>query len=185
MNIRKLDLRLLGCLDALITERNVTRAASRVHLSQPAMSSALKQLREVFRDPLLTRTQRGMVPTPRGIELAQSARAVLQDVKAMTSVTRPFEPAKSQRTFRIAMTDYTEFVLLPQLVRRLRIEAPGVNVAVTPHDGRTHVDELADGEIDLAIANFRNVSGRLRAANSSANASCAWRARITRRWESD
>jgi DNA-binding transcriptional LysR family regulator len=163
MNIRKLDLRLLDCLDALITERNVTRAASRVHLSQPAMSSALKQLREVFRDPLLTRTQRGMVPTPRGIELAQSARAVLQDVQAMTSAARPFDPAKSQRTFRIAMTDYTEFVLLPQLVRRLRIEAPGISVAVTPHDGRTHVDELADGEIDLAIANFRNVSGRLRA----------------------
>jgi DNA-binding transcriptional LysR family regulator len=163
MNIRKLDLRLLECLDALITERNVTRAASRTHLSQPAMSSALKRLRDIFRDPLLTRTQRGMVPTPRGIELAQSAQAILQGVNAMASGTLSFEPVTSQRTFRIAMTDYTEFVLLPLLVHRLRLEAPGVNVAITPHDGRTHADELADGNIDLAIANFRTVSGRLRA----------------------
>ncbi len=162
MNIRKLDLRLLECLDALITERNVTRAASRVHLSQPAMSSALKRLREVFRDPLLTRTRRGMVPTPRGMDLAHSARAVLQGVDAMSSGARPFEPMTSQRTFRIAMTDYSEFVLLPALIRRLQAEAPRINVAVTALDGRTNADELADGNVDLAIANFRDVSGRLR-----------------------
>jgi DNA-binding transcriptional LysR family regulator len=163
MNIRKLELRLLECLDALVTERNVTRAASRVHLSQPAMSSALKRLRDIFRDPLLTRTQRGMVPTPRGIELAQSARAVLQGVDAMASGARPFEPMTSERTFRIAMTDYSEFVQLPSLIRRLQAEAPRVNVAIRSHDGRRQADELADGDIDLAIASFRNVSGRLRA----------------------
>ena len=163
MNIRKLDLRLLECLDALVTERNVTRAASRVHLSQPAMSSALKRLRDVFGDPLLARTQRGMVPTPRGIELAQSARSVLQNVQAMSSGARPFEPATAERTFRIAMTDYAEFVLLPSLIRRLQVEAPHINVAIRPHDGRTQADELADGNIDLAIASFRNVSARLRA----------------------
>ena len=163
MNIRKLDLRLLECLDALVTDRNVTRAASRVHLSQPAMSSALKRLREIFHDPLLTRTQRGMAPTPRGIELAQSARAVLQGVDAMSLGARPFAPMTSQRTFRVAMTDYSEFVLLPALVRRLRAKAPKVNIAVTLLDIRTYTDELAGGEIDLAIANFRNVTGRLRA----------------------
>ena len=163
MNIRKLDLRLLECLDALVTDRNVTRAASRVHLSQPAMSSALKRLREIFNDPLLTRAQRGMAPTPRGIELAQSARAVLQGVDAMSLGARPFAPMTSQRTFRVAMTDYSEFVLLPALVRRLRAEAPKVNIAVTLLDIRTYIDELAGGEIDLAIANFRHVTGRLRA----------------------
>ncbi|HXX82948.1 MAG TPA: LysR family transcriptional regulator [Casimicrobiaceae bacterium] len=163
MNIRKLDLRLLECLDALVTERNVTRAASRVHMSQPAMSSALKRLRDVFGDPLLARTQRGMVPTPRSIELAQSARSVLQEVEAMSSGARPFEPATAERTFRIAMTDYTEFVLLPSLIRRLQVEAPHINVAIRPHDGRTQADELADGNIDLAIASFRHVSGHLRA----------------------
>src|SRR5215468_1868398 len=113
MNIRNLDLRLLECLDALVTEHNVTRAASRVHLSQPAVSSALKRLRDIFRDPLLTRTQRGMVPTPRGIELAQSARAVIQSVNSMVAGSPLFDPATAERTFRIAMTDYTEFVLLP------------------------------------------------------------------------
>jgi DNA-binding transcriptional LysR family regulator len=66
MNIRKLDLRLLECLDALVTERNVTRAAARVHLSQPAMSNALKRRRDIFRDPLLTRTQRGWRPRRAG-----------------------------------------------------------------------------------------------------------------------
>jgi len=162
MNIKKLDLRLLESLDALVTERNVTRAASRVHLSQPAMSSALKRLRDIFDDPLLMRTQRGMVPTPRGVELAQSARAVLERVNAMSSGARPFEPSTAERTFRIAMTDYTEFVLLPSLVRRLQVEAPHVNVAVRPHDGRAQADDLADGNIDLAIANFRHASGRLK-----------------------
>jgi len=69
----------------------------------------------------------------------------------------------AERTFRIAMTDYSEFVLLPPLVRRLRAEAPGTNVAVTPLDRRTRADELlVDGEIDLAISNFPEVSGRLR-----------------------
>ena len=137
MNIRKLDLRLLECLDALVTDRNVTRAASRVHLSQPAMSSALKRLREIFNDPLLTRAQREMAPTPRGIELAQTARAVLQGVDAMSLGARPFAPMTSQRTFRVAMTDYSEFVLLPALVRRLRAKAPKVNIAVTLLDIRT------------------------------------------------
>src|SRR5262245_44843175 len=141
MNIRKLDLRLLQCLDALITERHVSRAAYRVHLSQPAMSSALRRLREIFRDPLLTRTTRAMVPTLRGIELAQSARAVLQGVAAMASGARPFEPGTAERTFRIAMTDYSEFVLLPALIRRVRAEAPGINVAVTPIDWRTRADQ--------------------------------------------
>src|SRR5262249_6767861 len=162
MNIRNLDLRLLECLDALVTEHNVTRTAARVHLSQPAVSSALKRLRDIFRDPLLTRTRRGMVPTPRGVELAESARAILQGVEAMASGTRPFEPATAERTFRIAMTDDTEFVLLPSLIRRLQAEAPRVNVAVRPHDGRTQADDLADGNIDLAIASFRVVPGRVR-----------------------
>ena len=162
MNIRRLDLRLLECLDALVTERNATRAAARVHLSQPAMSSALKRLRDIFGDPLLTRAQRGLVPTPRAIELAESARSILQGVDAMAAGARPFEPAMSTRTFRIAMTDYAEFVLLPTLVRRLHREAPGVNIAVMPFDGRTQADALADGEIDLAIANIRRASGRAR-----------------------
>jgi DNA-binding transcriptional LysR family regulator len=162
MNIKKLDLRLLESLDALVTERNVTRAASRVHLSQPAMSSALKRLRDIFDDPLLMRTRRGMVPTPRGVELAQSARAVLERVNAMSLGARPFDPLTAERTFRIAMTDYTEFVLLPSLIRRLQVEAPHVNVAVRPHDGRTQAEDLADGNIDLAIANFRRASGRLK-----------------------
>ncbi|HEY1435883.1 MAG TPA: LysR family transcriptional regulator [Casimicrobiaceae bacterium] len=162
MNIRSLDLRLLECLDALVTERNVTRAAARVHLSQPAMSNALKRLRDIFRDPLLTRMQRGMAPTPRGIELAQSARSILQSVSTMAADARPFDPATAERTFRLAMTDYTEFVLLPKLIRRLQLEAPRVNVAIRPHDGRTQRDDLADGEIDLAIANFRCVSGPMR-----------------------
>src|SRR6516225_764974 len=162
MNIKKLDLRLLESLDALVTERNVTRAASRVHLSQPAMSSALKRLRDIFDDPLLMRTRRGMVPTPRGIELAQSARTVLERVNAMSLGARPFDPSTAERTFRIAMTDYTEFVLLPSLIRRLQVVAPHVNIAVRPHDGRTQADDLADGNIDLAVASFRHASGRLK-----------------------
>ena len=163
MNIRKLDLRLLACLDALVTERNVTRAASRVHLSQPAMSSALKRLRDIFQDPLLTRTPRGLVPTPQGMELAQSARAILHGVEAMASAKRRFDPGTSERTFHVAMTDYSEFVLLPRLVQRLQADAPNINLAVTPLDRRIHADELlADADIDLAISNFPLVSGRLR-----------------------
>jgi len=163
MDIRKLDFRLLKCLDALISECNVTRAASRVHLSQPAMSSALKRLRDLFQDPLLTRMQRGLVPTPRGVELARSAQAILQSVEAMASETGRFEPITAERTFRIAMTDYSGFVLLPPLVRRLQAEAPHINIAVSPMDRRIRADELLmDGSIDLAISNFPVLSGRLR-----------------------
>src|SRR5262245_49534954 len=122
MDIRKLDLRLLSCLDALVTECSVTRAAFRVHLSQPAMSSALKRLREVFQDPLLIRMRRGLAPTPRGADLARSARSVLQRVEAMGTETGRFEPMTAERTFRIAMTDYSGFVLLPSLARRLQAE---------------------------------------------------------------
>jgi DNA-binding transcriptional LysR family regulator len=163
MNIRSLDLRLLQCLDALITERNVTRAAARVHLSQPATSNALKRLREIFRDPLLTKSARGLIPTPRGTELACAAREILASIQAMAKGTRPFDPATCTRTFRLSMTDYSEFVLLPSLIARLQTEAPSVNLAVTQLNIRTTADELADGDADVAIANFRNLSPRLQA----------------------
>ena len=163
MNIRSLDLRLLQCLDALIAERNVTRAAARVHLSQPATSSALKRLREIFRDPLLTKSARGLIPTQRGLDLARSAREIIASVHAMAGGARPFDPASSTRTFRMSMTDYSEFVLLPVLVTRLQIDAPSVSLAITALNSRTTADELENAEVDVAIANFRNVSPRLRA----------------------
>src|SRR5262249_54011550 len=98
MNIRSLDLRLLRCLDALSTARSVTRAAARVHLSQPATSNALKRLREIFSDPLLTKSARGLIPTQRGLELTHSAREIIAGVQAMAKGARPFDQASSTRT---------------------------------------------------------------------------------------
>ncbi len=90
MNIRKLDLNLLLVFDALIDERNVTRAAERLHLSQPAVSAALNRLRDFFGDPLFVRVQRGILPTPRALELAHSAKAVLGQIESIIDA-RPFD----------------------------------------------------------------------------------------------
>jgi len=155
------DLDLLVLFDALATERHMTRAAASVGLSQPAMSRALGRMRELFRDPLLVRTARGMLLTPRGEELVPSVRRILADATALVR-RRDFASRDLARTFVVGTTDYVEARLLPKLTVQLAKEAPGVNV-VTRAAGASAFDDLESGRLDLVILPQRSMPAGLKA----------------------
>src|SRR5262249_40164285 len=113
MNLRSVDLNLLVALDALLSERHVTRAAARIGLSQPAMSNALGRLRGVFGDELLVRTPTGMTPTPRALELVDPLRQLLRQAERVLQSDRGFDPATSDRVFTIRMSDILACLILP------------------------------------------------------------------------
>jgi len=143
------DLELLRLFDHLHREGNLTRAARKVGLSQPATSRALGRLREVFGDPLFVRTPRGMLPTPRAERLAPEIRDLLSRASALV---RPpeLDPATLERTFVIGSVDFLEADLIPRLARLLAEEAPGVSITSRPL-GSDASEALASGRLDLAI----------------------------------
>jgi len=150
VHIAAFDLNLLLAFEALAAERNVTRAARRVGLSQSALSHALRRLRAHFGDELFQPTPRGMVPTARAqalfVPLAEALRIVRETVEA----PRPFDPSALTRNFTISTVDYAELVLLPRLQARLARLAPGVTVTVRQPVG-DQGRELLSGEHDLAL----------------------------------
>ncbi len=152
MNIRKLDLNLLLVFDALIDERNVTRAAERLHLSQPAVSAALNRLRDFFGDPLFVRVQRGILPTPRALELAHSAKAVLGQIESIIDA-RPFDPAHSETVFRIGANDYAQLAVVVPLIRLLANVAPNIRLEIVAL-GQNLGEQLERQRVDLAITLF-------------------------------
>lgn len=161
MNITSIDLNLLAVLDALLDERNVTRAARRVHLSQPATSNALGRLRHLFGDPLLVRSGRGLVLTPRAEALVGPLRLAMEQLDAALGAGSTFDPASSHATFTIAMSDAMQIGLLAGLLARLAVEAPAVRLVCTPVVGQGSVvgeplpeHELVSGQVDLAIGYF-------------------------------
>ncbi|WP_035996209.1 LysR family transcriptional regulator [Paraburkholderia caribensis] len=149
-DIRNIDLNLLRTLDALLDERNVTKAAQRLSLTQPAVSGMLTRLRESFDDPLFVRTQRGIVPTLRALELAAPLKQILGEIDALLR-PQAFDPATAELTLTIASTDYAlQAVVLPFL-EALRRKAPGVRVAVVPVQDALLQAQFERGEIDLAL----------------------------------
>ncbi len=150
MDLAGLDLNLLVALDALLSERSVTRAAQRVGLSQPGMSNALARLRTLFGDPLLVRQGATLVPTSRAEALAAPVRAALELIRGAIEPATGFDPATDRRSFRLSCSDYTVLMLIGRLVRSLEAEAPGLTVEVLPRmadAGRA----LSNGAIDLVI----------------------------------
>lgn len=154
MNIKGIDLNLLIAFDAVMRERNITLAARRIGLSQPALSHALSRLRRALGDPLFVRTGHGMEPTPYAERLAEPIRRACNLIGDALCVGNAFEPAKSNRIFTFYMTDIGEVVLLPSLLRCLQKEAPqvGIKVVRIPQFG-VH-DAMATGEVDLAVGLF-------------------------------
>ena len=153
MNISKIDLNLLVYLDVLLREQNVTRAAEELGISQPAMSNSLRRLRDLFDDPVLVRTSEGMTPTERALELKPLVRDVLAAAELAVLPKTVFDPAASDRIFRIMASDYTEATLLPRLLQRLSSEAPGVRLDImTPSDVSFH--DVERGKVDLVINRF-------------------------------
>ncbi len=145
-----LDVKLLRLFDVLYATRSVTRAAERLHLSQPTASLWLGQLREAMDDPLFVRSPEGMRPTPRAEELVGRVRQVLESVRSLSSGQSAFVPGESQRRFRVHMTDSSHVTLLPTLFGRVNAVAPTVRIeAVTIHEGTA--DDLRRGAADLAV----------------------------------
>src|SRR3546814_3438851 len=118
---RKIDLHLLRCLDVLLAERSVTRAAKRMEMSQPGMSNALGRLREAFDDPLLVRTPRGMEPTERAAKIREAVRDALARIDSTLAEGKAFIPAEASLAVTIGTTDYASFVLLPRQIGRAHV----------------------------------------------------------------
>ena len=153
MNISKIDLNLLIYLDVLLREKNVTRAAGQLNITQPAMSNGLKRLRDLFKDPLLVRTSDGMTPTERAQELQPVIRDVLATVDMAVQPKTAFDPASAERVFRIMASDYAESTLFPYILHRLREEAPGITLDImTPSD--VSFLDVEQGKVDMVINRF-------------------------------
>ena len=125
MNLGGLDLNLLVALDALLSERSVTRAAQRVGLSQPGMSNALGRLRRLFDDPLLVRQGATLVPTARAQALIGPVHDALELIRGALDAPAAFDPATDRRAFRLSCSDYSVLMLIGPLVRALAADAPG------------------------------------------------------------
>lgn len=151
MDTKRLDLNLLVTLETLLVERNVTKAAARLHLSQPAVSTQLNRLRHEFDDLLLIPAQRGMTPTAKAMELLEPLRQALDQVRATVASHRNFDPAKAKLTFAIACTDYLQAAVVKPLVVELRTRAPGVRVALRNLDVPQLEAQMARGDVDLAL----------------------------------
>lgn len=158
MNLTSLssaDLNLLPVFQVLLEERNVTRAAGRLNLTQPAISRNLARLRQLFNDPLFTRTPKGLAPTPRAEALALHLQQSLQDLSQLIEPAI-FIPAEATNNFRLATTDYGAQVLLPSVIKRLRVEAPQVNLEIIPwHESL--LQQLDQQAIDLATCTVADV----------------------------
>ncbi|MDV7340698.1 LysR family transcriptional regulator [Terasakiella sp. A23] len=149
MNIRNLDLNLLVQLEALLNEASVTKAAASINLSQPAMSRALDRLRHMLKDPLLVRSGRGMVLTPRAEALRSPLQNALERVRTVLAPNE-FNPATSQAHFRIIGVDYFSHVMMPAVLERLYREAPNIQVSIE-NMSAGGIEALKAGEIDLGI----------------------------------
>lgn len=128
----KYDLNLLPVFLALMEERSVTRAASRLGITQPALSNSLNRLRDMLKDPLFIRERYGIRPTQLAEEIAPTIEAALAKLDDLVVHQQDFDPASAERLFLIAPNSYVELVLMPALVSRLREEAPGIKLRMTP-----------------------------------------------------
>jgi DNA-binding transcriptional LysR family regulator len=156
MHLQRLDLNLLIALDALLTDRNVTRAAERIHISQPGMSGALQKLRQHFSDPLLERIGRNMELTARGRALADPVKTILTQIRELNDQSKSFDPTQAQRVFRISATTYVSELLAVPLIACLQRHAPMISVQFEELSVDT-VDRILNGQIDFAIT----ISARL------------------------
>jgi DNA-binding transcriptional LysR family regulator len=162
MSLHRLNLNDLVALDALLTERHITRAAARSSISQSAMSHTLGRLRDVLGDPLLVRGRGGMVLTPRATRLAGVVRRSLAELEEALFDEPAFDPATSTRTFTIACVDVIAAPLLVPLAAVMERTAPQVRITMTSLRADRFCDELERDEIDLAIVGPEPSAGMVR-----------------------
>ena len=150
---RTLDLNLLRVFDEVMATRNITRAAENLALTQPAVSNALRRLREALGDEVVIRAGYGIAPTPRAIALWPVVRDALATLQASIAPD-VFDPASSQQGFVLAMADATAAMLIPPLIRHTEVHAPQINLRVLPLTTRDPRTLLEAGEVDLAVGYF-------------------------------
>jgi len=155
--LRKADINLMVVFEALMQERNLTRAAEKLFLAQPTVSAALARLRTMFNDPLLVRVGNRMEPSARAAEVIKHLTPALDAMSAALSLTHDFDPPTSKMTFRIGLSDDVESGLLPPLLRALRTEAPHVVVVVQHVDYWRIPDLLASGDVTVGISQTRGL----------------------------
>lgn len=151
MDFARIDLNLLVVFDTLMRERNVTRAASMIGLTQSATSSALGRLRQLFQDELFVRSAQGMTPTPRAEELAPAVGEILARLRALDSDEKRFDPAQLNMRVVIGMSDYVSLLIGPKLLARLGQAAPNVKLVIAPVSAQTLIAQMDAGQLDLAI----------------------------------
>lgn len=151
MRLDQFDLNLLVAFDALLAERNVTRAARRLHVTQSAMSASLKRLRDALGDPILVQHGKSMIPTPHALTLAPQVADVIVALRRLIQPSKGFNPAASSRVFRIAASDYIATVLLAPLLAKLEEEAPLIRLDISLPSDSTSA-RLAVGDFDLLLA---------------------------------
>ena len=143
MHLRGLDLNLLVVLNTLLEEKNITRAARRIYLSQSATSGALARLREFFEDDLLIQVGHQMVLTPLAESLIEPVRQLMAEAQAIIDQRPEFKPATSTRRFRLMMSDYVASVLMVHALPIIQREAPSVGIDILPFEG-TPPEEVID-----------------------------------------
>ncbi|MGC1060976.1 LysR substrate-binding domain-containing protein [Pantoea agglomerans] len=147
----KYDLNLLPVLLVMIEERNVTRAAERLGITQPALSNALNRLRETLNDPLFIRERYGMRPTPKAEQLAQVVGAALSSIDKVILGQQDFDPLNATRLFTLAPNSYVEFIMMPAIVARLRSCAPGIRLRLTPFGNDVTETGVISGNTDMVL----------------------------------
>jgi DNA-binding transcriptional LysR family regulator len=152
MHLGAVNLNLLVSLHALLEERSVSRAAARVGLSQPSMSHALGNLRELLGDPLLVRCGRRMVPTPRALELAGPVEQAIARARDVFAAPHEFDPATARIHFTLSLPDVAQLVLLPRLLEVLAEQAPSVTLRIDPRAHGFDPSALERGDVDLVAA---------------------------------
>lgn len=169
LNFRSLDLNLLRVFDEVMAERSLTRAAHKLSITQPAVSNAMRRLREVLGDELVVRSGQGVEPTPRALALWPPVREALAQLQESLAPGL-FEPATAESTFVLAMADATAATLVPALVSIIEREAPGVSVRVLPLTTRDPRRLLDDEAADMAVGYFPAVLADLTARAQSGGA---------------
>jgi DNA-binding transcriptional LysR family regulator len=164
VHLSRIDLNLLVVLDAIYTEGGITRAAEKLHLTQPAISHALGRLRRLLKDELFAREGRAMVPTPFARNLIEPMRRSLRSLEITLNEIESFDPKTSQKRFALGVRDVLEATLLPPLMAHIGREAPAVEIAAIQVDRRDMESELASGALDAALDVLLPVSDAVRHA---------------------
>ena len=151
MELHEIDLNLLVVFNHLLVERRVSTVADNLGISQPAVSNSLAKLRKLFGDELFLRTPKGMEPTPFADQLAESVSYALAMIHSGVNQRTSFDPATERRSFTVGMTDIGEIVFLPELIARVKRDAPGIALSTVRNTAINLRDELESGKVDMAI----------------------------------